>query len=182
MGDTTPEVDHSSQASSPITVRRVRPDDAAGVAGVLNPIIEACSYTALDTPFSVEAEREFIHQFPARGIFNVAVSGPDGPIVGFQNVEPFADYTHAFDHVGVIGTYVDLSRRRQGIASQLFRATIAAAPAKGYGKFFAFVRADNLPALFTYLRHGFRAIGNARDHAQIDGRFVDEILIERLLT
>ena len=176
------EVDRSVHEPTQVTVRPVHPDDAEGVTGILNPIIEAGSFTALDTPVSVEAERDFIHHFPTRGIFHVAVAGPNGPIVGFQNVEPFADYTHAFDHVGVIGTYVDLTRRRQGIASQLFGATVRAAPAKGYEKLFAFVRADNLPALFTYLRHGFRAIGNARKHARIDGRFIDEILIERLLT
>ena len=181
MDDSEHEVDESVRERAQITVRPVRPDDAEGVAGILNPIIEARSFTALDTPFSIEAERAFIRGFPARGIFHVAVAGADGPILGFQNVEPFADYTHAFDHVGVIGTYVDLARRRQGIATELFRATFAAAPAKGYEKLFAFVRADNLPALFTYLRHGFRAIGNARRHARIDGRFIDEIMVERLL-
>ena len=181
MGDTEHEVDRSVQERAQVTVRPVCPDDAEGVAGILNPIIEARSFTALDTPFSIEAERAFIRGFPTRGIFHVAVAGTNGPILGFQNVEPFADYTHAFDHVGVIGTYVDLARRRQGIATQLFGATFAAAPAKGYLKLFAFVRADNLPALFTYLRHGFRAIGNARRHARIDGRFIDEIMIERLL-
>ena len=171
-----------AQGDARVTVRPVRPDDAAGVAGVLNPIIEARTFTVLDTPLSVDAERQFIESFPDRGIFHVADADTDRPIVGFQNIEPFADYTHAFDHVGVIGTYVDLTRLRQGIASRLFAATVAAAPDKGFEKLFAFVRADNLPALLTYLRHGFRPIGNARRHARIDGRFIDEILIERLLT
>ena len=69
-------------------------------------------------------------------------------------------------------------RRRHGRAP----ARSSPAPSKGYAKLFAFVRADNLPALFTYLRHGFGTIGNARRHARIDGRFIDEILIEKLLT
>ena len=181
MSKTEREVDRPIRARTPLTVRPACPDDAAGVAEVLNPIIEARTFTVLDTPFSVDAERAFITRFPDRGIFHVAVAESDGRIVGFQNVEPFADYTHAFDHVGVIGTYVDLTRRRQGIASRLFDATFVAAPGKGYEKLFAFVRADNLPALFTYLRHDFRAIGSARRHARIDGRHIDEIIIERLL-
>jgi len=147
----------------------------------LNPIIEAKSFTALDTPMSADAEREFITRFPERGIFHVAVDETDDSILGFQNVEPFADYTHAFDHVGVIGTYVDLGHRRQGIASRLFEAMFEQGPDRGYEKLFAFVRADNQPALFTYLRHGFRAVGTARRHARIDGRYIDEIMIERLL-
>ncbi len=148
---------------------------------MLNPIIEAKSFTALDTPMSADAEREFITRFPERGIFHVAVDETDDSILGFQNVEPFADYTHAFDHVGVIGTYVDLGHRRQGIASRLFEAMFEQGPDRGYEKLFAFVRADNQPALFTYLRHGFRAVGTARRHARIDGRYIDEIMIERLL-
>lgn len=125
--------------------------------------------------------RAFIEQFPPRGIFHVAASKADDVILGFQNVEPFASYTHAFDHVGIIGTYVDLNHRRQGIASRLFEQTFAVAPRNGYEKLFAFVRADNPAALATYLRQGFAVIGTARRHARIDGRYVDELMIERLL-
>ena len=38
---------------------------------------------------------------------------------------------------------------------------------------------DNPAALETYLRHGFRVIGHAAKHARIDGRYVDEVLIEK---
>lgn len=159
-------------------IRPVGPDDAAGIVGVLNPIIEAGCYTAFDTPFSVEAERAYIAGFPPRGMWHVAVRQADHRIVGFQVSEPFATYTRAFDHVGTLGTYVDLECRRQGIASRLFGATFAAARAKGFQKFFTFVRADNAAALATYQRHGFVAIGRASRHARIGESYVDEILIE----
>jgi L-amino acid N-acyltransferase YncA len=162
-----------------ILIRDAVPTDAAAIAGILNPIIAAGVYSALDTPFAIEEERAFIEHFPRRGILHVAVA--NGRLVGFQTVEPFASYTRAFDHVGVIGTFVDLALRRQGIASRLFGATFAAAPAKGYEKFFAFVRADNPAALQTYLRHGFVVIGTARRHARIGGRYVDELMIEVII-
>ena len=181
MSDTEREVDGDAEPATTVTVRPVEVGDAEGVVGVLNPIIEARTFTVFDTTFSVDAEREFIQRFPDRGIFNVAVTDGARSVVGFQNVEPFGHYTRAFRHVGVIGTYVDLNRRRQGIGSRLFEATLTGAPGHGYEKLFSFVRADNLPALFVYLRHGFRIIGNARRHARIDGRYVDEIMIERLL-
>lgn len=162
-------------------IRNVLPEDAEAVAGILNSIIETGIYTALDTPFSTEAEREFISNFPQRGIFHVAVEPEKQRIVGFQNVEPFATYTQAFDHVGVIGTYVDHTVRRQGVASRLFQATFEAMTQKGYEKVFAYVRGDNLTALATYMKHGFRIIGSAQKHAKIKGKYVDEILIEKLL-
>lgn len=162
-------------------VREARPDDAAEVVRILNPIIEAGAFTVLDTPFSVEAERRFIESFPARGIFHVAEDRAAGSLLGFQDVSPFADYTRAFDHVGVIGTFVDLSLRRQGIARRLFLATFEAARLKGYEKFFTFIRADNEAALATYRRHGFEVIGTARRQARMKNGYVDEILVEVFL-
>jgi L-amino acid N-acyltransferase YncA len=159
----------------------VRRDDAEAIVGILNPIVEARVYTAFDEPFGVEAEREYIERFPSRGVWKVAARRSDGRVVGFQVLEPFATYTRAFDHVGTLGTYVDLDQRRQGIAKRLFAATFDAARQKGYEKVFTFVRADNPSALATYQAHGFSIIGTARRHARIDGRYIDEILIEAAL-
>lgn len=163
-----------------LSIRDATPADAEAVVAILNPIIEARIYTVFDAPFSVEAERDYLTRFPARGIWKVAVQS-DGRIAGFQVMEPFATYTRAFDHVGTLGTYVDLQLRRQGIARQLFAATLADAVRRGYTKVFTMVRADNTAALHTYLRHGFEIVGRARRHTRIDGRFLDEIFIERQL-
>ena len=165
-----------------LEIRDVRIEDAEGVLAILNPIIAARCYTAMDTVITLELEREFIRTFPQNGTFLVAVDTAFNRIVGFQNVSPFGSFTHAFDHVGVIGTYVDLEQRRQGIATRLFAATFDAARLKGYEKFFTYVRADNEAGLQTYLRQGFRIVGKAERQAKIDGRYIDEIVIEKLLS
>jgi len=51
----------------------------------------------------------------------------------------------------------------------------------GYEKIFAYVRGDNPSALATYQKHGFEIIGTAKKHAKIDGKYIDEILIEKFL-
>jgi L-amino acid N-acyltransferase YncA len=162
-------------------VREARPDDAAAITRILNPIIEAGIYTVLDTPFSVEEERRFIESFPPGGIFHVAEGPDERALLGFQDVSPFANYTHAFDHVGVIGTFVELSHRRRGIGRALFEATFAAARSKGYEKLFTFIRADNPAALSAYRRQGFEVIGVARRHARLKQGYVDEVLVEAFL-
>ncbi|MGH9833312.1 MAG: GNAT family N-acetyltransferase [Blastocatellia bacterium] len=164
-----------------LLIREVRPEDAEAIAGIFNPIIEAGTYTVFDTTFTVEAEREYITNFPERGVFHVAVRQDDQKIIGFQSMEPFATYTRAFDHVGVIGTYVDLSLRRQGIAANLFAATFGAARRKGYEKIFTYVRSDNPAALAVYQRQGFQIVGTARRQAKLNGKYVDEVIIERFL-
>jgi len=174
------ESSYSPCALFMIEIRDVRIEDAEGIAAILNPIIAARCFTALDTAVTVDEQREFIRTFSPRGIFLVAIDSTTNRIVGFQDVSPFADFTHAFDHVGVIGTYVDLALRRSGIATQLFAATYEAARRKGYEKLFSYVRADNDAALQTYLRQGFRSVGTAERHGKIDGIYIDEILIEKL--
>jgi len=95
-----------------IRIRPVRVEDGEGIAMILNPLILSGENTALDRVVSIEEERAFISSFPVRGVFNVAERAEDRMIVGFQNVEPFATYTDAFAHVGIIGTYVDQSGQR----------------------------------------------------------------------
>jgi L-amino acid N-acyltransferase YncA len=164
-----------------IEIRDARESDAEEIAGILNSIIALRTYTAFDTPVTIGEQRRFIRNFPVRGIFHVAVDSSLEQLVGFQDVSPFADYTHAFDHVGVIGTYVALDRHRQGIAARMFAATFDAGRRKGYEKIFSYVRADNAAGLRAYLGQGFRIVGRAERHAKIDGRYIDEIVIEKLL-
>lgn len=164
-----------------LIVRKVKREDALGIINVLNPIITDGRFSILDTIFSEEEEEQFIENFPERGVFNVALNTEDSRVVGFQNVEPFASYTRAFDHVGIIGTFVDGQYRRQGIASSLFDATFTMAKPLGYEKLFAYVRDDNETALKTYLKQGFEIVGKAKKHAKINGKYIDEVLIEKFL-
>ena len=164
-----------------LLIRDANPDDAAGVVAVFNPIIGTRSLTLFDTPFTIEAERSYIEGLSPRDVFHVAVRSSDNVVVGFQSMAPFATYTHAFDHVGVIGTYVDLASRRQGISKCLFAATFEAARRKGYEKIFTYIRADNPVALAAYQKHGFRIVGKAERHAKLHGRYLDVVIVERLL-
>ena len=164
-----------------LTIREVAVEDAQGIIDVLNPIIIEARYTILDQTFTVDEEKGFIESFPKRGVFSVAVNETTNQLLGFQNVEPFATYTKAFDHVGIIGTYVDANSRGQGVAKQLFDYTFKAAKAKGYEKLFAYVRADNERALAVYLKQGFEIVGTAKKHGKIGYQYFDEILIEKFL-
>ncbi|MEZ9350942.1 N-acetyltransferase family protein [Vibrio splendidus] len=164
-----------------LTIREVAVEDAQGIIDVLNPIIIEARYTILDQTFTVDEEKGFIESFPKRGVFSVAVNETTNQLLGFQNVEPFATYTKAFDHVGIIGTYVDANSRGQGVAKQLFDYTFKSAKTKGYEKLFAYVRADNERALAVYLKQGFEIVGTAKKHGKIGDQYFDEILIEKFL-
>jgi L-amino acid N-acyltransferase YncA len=162
-------------------IREVCPDDAEEIVSILNPIIESGAYTVLDSPVTVDFEREFIRNFPERGLFYAAIDEPGERIVGFQNIEPFAAYTNAFYHVGIIATYVNPSYRRQGVGQRLAEVVFENAGARGYEKLFTYVRADNAGALAFYSKLGFHIVGTAKKQARIGKRYVDEIIIEKFL-
>ena len=164
-----------------IEVRHAQPDDAEGLVAFFNPIIESGRYTAFDTPFTAAAEREFIQTLPERGIFLVAVRSVDQRIVGFQSMSPFSSPMQSFAHVGICATFVDLNCQRQGVAKRLFANTFKIAREKGYEKIFTYVRADNPGGLATYTSQGFRIVGTAQKQAKIRGKYVDEVIIERML-
>jgi RimJ/RimL family protein N-acetyltransferase len=73
------------------------------------------------------------------------------------------------------------SSTRLGIAANLFAATFEAARRKGYEKIFTYVRGDNPAALAVYQCQGFQIVGTARRQARLNGKYVDEIIIERFL-
>jgi L-amino acid N-acyltransferase YncA len=161
-------------------VRKATPDDAAGVAAVLNGVIAGGRHSLLDTPFTVSEERAYIEALPERSFIHVAESV--GEIIGFQTVIPWNTFTtHEFDHVATMGTYVDERHRRRGAGASLATASFAAAASLGYEKIFTDLRADNLDSLGYHLALGFNIVGVARRHARVAGRDIDVIFIERFL-
>ena len=163
-----------------ISIRRATPDDAAGVAAVLNAVIAGGRHSLLDTPFTDAEERAYLEALPERAFVHVAEAA--GEILGFQTVIPWNTFaTHEFDHVATMGTYVDERHRRRGVGAALAAATFAAAAEMGYEKIFTDLRADNLDSLGYHLALGFTVVGAARRHARVAGRDIDVTFIERFL-
>jgi L-amino acid N-acyltransferase YncA len=165
-----------------VLVRPVREADSQSIVELLNPIIEAGTFTILDEPVSVDEQEEFIRTLPERAAFSVAVASKDGSVVGIQNIVPIFPRIRAFRHVCEIATYVSLNARRQGVGAALFQATRESARGAGFAKIVATIRADNPDALAFYESQGFHVVGVSRQHALVGGRFVDEIQAEKLLS
>jgi L-amino acid N-acyltransferase YncA len=161
------------------SIRKVREEDAESIVEVLNPIIQAGTYTIMDEQLSVDDQIDYIRGFPKRGVFNVAVCNDSHKVLGLQSVEPLSTSVCAFRHVGEIGTFVSLGLHRKGIGGSLSQATFQAAKEQGFIKLSATVRADNPRAVSFYQSQGFSVIGTAQRHAFVGGRYIDEVLLEK---
>jgi L-amino acid N-acyltransferase YncA len=166
----------------PAEIRLGTPDDAPGVARLINGVIAEGAPVLLTGSFSDAQERAFLEGLAPRGGFHVGEAQPgDGvpSLVAAQVFAPYAEAMPAHDHVAVMGTWVAAPWRRRGLGRALWERTAALARERGFTRLFTDVRADNLDSLAYHLALGFSVAGVARAQAVIGGRAYDVVFIER---
>ena len=170
------------QSASParITIRRGKPNDAAGIVNVWKAIAAEKIYSAIDCPFAAEGEREYLKSLSAREATFVAET-TGGQVVGFQSLDQWTKLFHSMDHVGQIGTHILRGWRGQGVGKQLAAHTLAFARSAGYEKLVIYVRGSNTGAQMFYARLGFVPCGRLTRQVKIAGEHDDEIVMEMFL-
>ncbi len=163
----------------PPVIRRGALADAEGIAGVLNAAVREGGRTITGRTFTPAQERAFLRSMPVRSLLNLALLGQ--VVAGFQEVMPYATFTHTMDHVGSAGTFILAAVRGRGLGRALSAITWAEARAAGYTKLVITVRADNPEAQAFYTGLGFQPCGRLARQAYVDGKYVDELLYELFL-
>lgn len=162
-----------------ITIRRTTTDDAEAISAIWKVVCAERVYTAVNRPFTPQQERDYIASLSDReGIFLAEVNAR---IVGFQSLDLWAKYTDSFEHVGVMGTIILPEWRRKGIGRRLADHTLGFARANGYEKIVIYMRAGNTGAQVFYRSLGFIPKGVLKQQGKIDGRYEDEVFMERFL-
>ena len=162
-----------------ITIRRAIPDDAEAISAIWEVVCAERVYTAVNHPFTPQQERNYIASLSHReGIFLAEV---EGDVIGFMSLDLWATYTDSFDHVGVMGTIILPPWRRKGIGRRLAEQTFDFARANGYEKIVIYVRAGNTGAQAFYRGLGFVPKGVLERQVKMDGRYEDEVFMERFL-
>jgi ribosomal protein S18 acetylase RimI-like enzyme len=163
-----------------VTIRRGTTDDAASIVAVWQAIVGEKSYSAIDCPFTLEREREYLESLSAReGVFLAETA--ERQVVGFQSLDQWMKLFHSMDHVGQLGTFVLQGWRGHGIGKQFAAHTLAFARSGGYEKLVIFVRASNTGAQAFYEGVGFVPCGRLARQVKIDGQHDDEIVMEMFL-
>lgn len=162
-----------------ITIRRATPDDAPSIVAIWQAIASERIYSAIDRPFTLEQEREYIASLSEReGVF---VAEQDGRVIAFQSLDLWERFIRSMNHVGTIGTEILREWRGRGVGTQLAKHTRAFAREHGYDKLVIFVRASNTNAQKFYKTLGFAECGRFARQVLIDGKYDDEILMELFL-
>jgi phosphinothricin acetyltransferase len=168
-----------ARAATPeIVVRNATGADAVAICIIYNQGIEDRTAT-LETELRTPAERR--EWLEARGPRHpVIVATHVRRVVGWASLNPFNPRA-AYDHVADVSVYVERDWRGAGIGRRLLERLASVARECGYHKLVLAAFPFNLPGRTLYERLGFDAVGLYREQGRLDGRWVDVLLMERLL-
>jgi ribosomal protein S18 acetylase RimI-like enzyme len=170
----------SDRLVSPLTIRRAGPEDATGIAVVLDVVARERIHSAIDRVWPAEDERRYLEALSPREAVHVAVDGAQG-IVGLQILDRWSSILGSMAHVGQIGTFLLPEWRRRGLGRQLWNVTVAFAREAQYRKLVIYVRGSNTHAQAFYRHMGFKDCGRLARQVVIDGVEDDEVLMELFL-
>jgi L-amino acid N-acyltransferase YncA/DNA-binding transcriptional ArsR family regulator len=170
----------ASRREDGMEVRDATAAHAAAIAQIYNQGIEdrvATLETQLRTP---EERTEWLATHDARHPVLVAVDGA-GAVVGWGSLNVF-NPRPAYGHVVDFSVYVAREKRGQGVGDALLSALEARARALGYHKLVLAAFPTNAPGMRLYERHGFTTVGIYHEQGMLDGRWIDVIVMEKILS
>ena len=111
----------------------------------------------------------------------VIVAEEQGRVVGWGSLNSFNPRA-AYDHAADFSVYIERAWRGKGVGRTLLEALIERARALGYHKLVLAAFPFNDMGMRLYERVGFRRVGVYEEHGFVDGRWVDIVIMEKLLT
>jgi phosphinothricin acetyltransferase len=159
-----------------LRTRPATPDDSAAIAAIYNEGIADRIATFETEPRSAT---DIAGWFTGQHLVVVAETGETGP-VAFAASFPYSSRP-CYRDIGEFSVYVRRDWRRQGAGRAALAALIETATARGMHKLTSRVFPENMASRALLKGFGFEEIGIHRRHGQLDGRWRDCVIVERLL-
>ena len=163
---------------SEIQIRPAKPADAGAIADIYNQGIEdriATLETNLRTP---DERRQWLAARSPRHPVIVAEAG--GQVVGWGSLNVF-NARKAYDSVADFSVYVERGWRGKGVGNRLLTRLIELGRELGYHKLVLSAFPWNTGGMALYQKLGFRTVGIYKEQGKLDGKWVDTIIMEKLL-
>ena len=161
-----------------LALRPARAGDAEAICLIYNQGIEdrvATLETELRAP---EERRQWLAARSPRHPVIVAESGAS--LVGWGSLNVF-NARPAYQHVADFSVYVERQWRGHGVGRRLLERLIEMARDIGYHKMVLSTFPTNASGVRLYQGLGFTEVGIYREQGVLDGRWVDTLIMEKLL-
>ena len=110
----------------------------------------------------------------------VIVAEDGGRVLAWGSLNPF-NPRDAYRYVADLSIYVERAARGRGVGKVLLARLIELAHELGYHKIVLSAFPFNGAGMALYERMGFRTVGIYKEQGLVDGRWVDTIVMEKLL-
>jgi L-amino acid N-acyltransferase YncA len=170
---------------TPYRLRLAVPDDAAAVCRIYNQGIEDRVATLETELRTTDERRQWLSARSPRHPVVVAEADTDGgapgsAVVAWGSLNPY-NPREAYRFVADFSIYVERAWRGKGVGRVLLERLVALAREHGYHKLVLSAFPTNDAGMALYQKLGFRTVGIYKEQGQLDGRWVDTIVMEKLL-
>ncbi len=160
------------------TIRDAVDADAVAITAIYNQGIEDRSATFETRLREVAELRERIadsRRYPLLVVCDAA-----GRVAGWASLSSYRSRP-CYAGIAEFSIYLGREHRGQGLGQPLLQALIERAAALGFNKLIARIFIFNAASRALSRRCGFREVGVYQRHGQLDGRWLDVVIVERWL-
>ena len=161
-----------------IRIRTATADDAAAIAEIYNQGVDDRVATYETKVRSVEDQRTWLQSIAGR--YPIIVAHIDGEIIGWAGAGAYHD-RECYRGIGEFSMYVHRDWRRRSVGDLLLASLINEAQRMGLWKLLSRIFLFNEASRALCRKHGFREVGVYEKHARLDGRWLDVVIVERLI-
>ncbi len=153
-------------------------DDAEAIRQIYNLEVTTSTVTFDLVPRSVEDQRAW--QAERSGARAVLVAVADGEVVGFGSLSPWRDRP-AYATTVEDSVYVHRAHHGQGIGRALLTELVVTATAHGFHACMARIVGGHEASIALHASCGFDMVGTEREVGRKLGKWLDVVIMERLL-
>lgn len=164
---------------APLNVRPASEDDLPGILAIYNDAVANTTAIWNESASDIEGRRSWLRERNGRG-FPVLIAEENGSVAGYAtygDFRPHEGYRFTVEN----SVYVRSDLRGRGVASQLMAALIAEAEKRGMHAMIAGIEAGNLASIRLHERFGFREVARMPEVGRKFGRWLDLVLMQRML-
>jgi phosphinothricin acetyltransferase len=162
-----------------VDVRLATLDDAEAIRSIYNPEVLESTVTFDLVPRSLEAQRAWMTARSGAHAVLVAERDDDG-IVGFASLSPYRDRP-AYSTTVEDSVYVRRDAQGSGVGKALLSELVALATAHGFHAVMARIVGDHEASIALHRGQGFELVGTEREVGRKMGRWLDVVVMQRLL-
>jgi phosphinothricin acetyltransferase len=166
-----------------VTIRPAEPGDAEATRSIYNPEVLESTVTFDLRPRSLEEQRAWLAEHSGGHLAIVAVDAAGGgapDVVGFGSLSPYRSRP-AYSTTVEDSVYVRRDRQGEGIGGALLTELVTRATAHGFHAMIARIVGDHEASIALHQACGFETIGTEREVGRKFNRWLDVVLMQRLL-